>query len=194
MVIKVIVLDRDGVINQDSPSFIKSPDEWQAIPGSLEAIAKLNRYGYKVVVATNQSGLARGYFAARDLDEIHRRMTEQLAAVGGHLDGIFICPHGPQDECECRKPKPGLLLDIAKNFGVQPDEMFVVGDSMRDLIAAQSAGCQRGLVRTGNGVSTELEIKQKKQANAGDSGLGSVAIFDNLSAVAGAIVFLQMFD
>lgn len=152
--VKIIVLDRDGVINQDSTNFIKSPDDWRAIPGSLEAIAKLNKRGYKVVVATNQSGVARGYFSQHDLDDIHRKMSQQLAQVGGHLDGIFICPHGPNDNCTCRKPKPGLLLNIAKHFAVSPGHMLAIGDSMRDLLAAKAAGCAAILVRTGNGEAT----------------------------------------
>lgn len=155
--IKVIVLDRDGVINEDSPAYIRSEAEWHAIPGSLEAIAKLNQYGVKVVVATNQSGVARGYLTHETLEKIHQKMIAELAKYGGHLDGIFVCPHHPDDNCSCRKPKPGLLLEIAKKFAVLPKEMLVIGDSMRDLLAAEAAGSQAILVKTGNGKKTFSE-------------------------------------
>lgn len=172
--IKVIVLDRDGVINQDSPLYIKSPTEWHAIPGSLEAIAKLSQAGFKVVVATNQSGVARGYFTSQELKNIHQKMLDELASLGGQLDGIFVCPHGPQDNCLCRKPKPGLLLEIAQHFQVNPVEMLVVGDSMRDILAGQAAGCQVVLVETGNGKETLAEVDVKD--------LGDVQVFADLAA------------
>jgi D-glycero-D-manno-heptose 1,7-bisphosphate phosphatase len=156
---KLIVLDRDGVINEDSPLYIKSPDEWCAIPGSLEAIAKLNKHGYKVVIATNQSGIARRYFTSETLDLIHKKMIDQVTMVGGHIDGIFICPHGPKDNCECRKPKSGLLLKAAQQFNVDPKEMLVIGDSMRDILAAKACGAAVVLVRTGKG---EEVIKTEK--------------------------------
>jgi D-glycero-D-manno-heptose 1,7-bisphosphate phosphatase len=151
---KLIVLDRDGVINQDSEAFIKSPAEWQEIPGSLAAIAVLNAAGYAVVVATNQSGIARGYFTPQDLAAIHHKMEMLLAEHGGKLAGIFICPHGPNDNCECRKPKPGLLLEIAQKFNLRPQDMLVVGDSLRDILSAQACGAEAVLVRTGKGMKT----------------------------------------
>jgi D-glycero-D-manno-heptose 1,7-bisphosphate phosphatase len=151
---KIIVLDRDGVINQDSPEYVKSPNEWHPIPGSLEAIVKLNTAGFKVVVATNQSGIARGHFSPDTLAKIHQKMSLQVEKLGGRLAGIFICPHGPQDNCDCRKPKPGLLLQIATKFAIKPEDLLVIGDSMRDLLAASACGAAAILVKTGNGKKT----------------------------------------
>ncbi len=152
--LKLIILDRDGVINQDSPDFVKSPDEWIALPESLEAIARMNRAGYRVVVATNQSGVGRGLFDAATLNAIHGKLKTQLAKVGGTIDGIFICPHAPDDGCECRKPLTGLYQTIAQRFDVELTGVPSVGDSLRDLEAAHAAGCQPWLVLTGNGPKT----------------------------------------
>jgi D-glycero-D-manno-heptose 1,7-bisphosphate phosphatase len=149
--IKLIILDRDGVINEDSPDFVKSPEEWRAIPGSLEAIALLNKANILVAIASNQSGLARGLFSEITLDAIHRKMVHELMAHQGYIDKIFYCPHGPNDNCNCRKPKPGLLLQAMHYFGVTPEETCFVGDSQRDIDAAITAQCQPILVRTGNG-------------------------------------------
>ena len=152
---KTAILDRDGVINVDSKDFIKSPDEWNAIPGSLEAIAKLKHAGWRVVVATNQSGLARGLFDTDTLNAIHRKMQQQLAALGGRVDSIFICPHGPDDGCRCRKPLPGLFLDISRRYELPLSNCVSVGDSLRDLQAADQVGCNTALVLTGNGQKTQ---------------------------------------
>ena len=149
--LKLIILDRDGVINEDSPEYIKSPQEWHAIPGSLEAIAQLNRAGYIVVVATNQSGIARGYFSSQTLDAIHAKMHKEIAEHGGKIDGIFICPHGPKDDCTCRKPKPGLLQQIGEHFKIPASQTLVIGDSIRDLEAAKAYGAEAILVLTGKG-------------------------------------------
>ncbi len=138
---KLIILDRDGVINFDSPHYIKSPEEWIAIPGSLEAIAKLNQFQHKVVIATNQSGLGRGYYNLETLEKIHQKMQDQLKALGGHLDGIYFCPHLPSDGCDCRKPKPGMLLKIAEDFKWDIKKAIFIGDSERDLEAAEAAQC-----------------------------------------------------
>lgn len=153
---KLIILDRDGVINEDSPLYIKSQDEWHAIPGSLGAIAKLQRYGYKIAIATNQSGIARRYFTVDDLNLIHKKMLAQIASAGGnlHSDNIFICPHKPEDCCECRKPKPGMLLQAAHQFNIDPSEILMIGDSMRDIIAAKACGASAILVKTGKGEET----------------------------------------
>jgi D-glycero-D-manno-heptose 1,7-bisphosphate phosphatase len=151
---KLVVLDRDGVINHDSAAYIKSPDEWRPIEGSLEAIARLRKAGYRVAVATNQAGVGRGLFDMATLAAIHSRMTQAVSAAGGQIDGIFFCPHSPQAACVCRKPQPGMLLEILRRFGVEPGAVTVVGDSLRDLQAAQAAGCQPALVLTGNGVRT----------------------------------------
>jgi len=151
---KFIILDRDGVINEDSDNFVKSPDEFIPIEGSLAAIAKLKQAGYGVVVATNQSGIARGLFDLDTLHRMHEKLQRLLQNEGVHIDGIFFCPHGPEDICHCRKPKPGMYLDIAKRFNIDVSQTVVVGDSFRDLQAAMKVNAQPILVRTGKGERT----------------------------------------
>lgn len=151
---KLIILDRDGVINHDSDDFIKSPDEWIPIPGSLEAIARLNQAGYRVVVASNQSGLARGLFNMVTLNTIHQKLHTAALQVGADIDAIFFCPHAADDNCDCRKPKPGMLQEIARRFDVSLKGVPVVGDSLRDLQAAFVSGCTPYLVLTGKGEKT----------------------------------------
>lgn len=151
---KLVILDRDGVINQDSASFIKSPHEWQPIPGSLEAIALLNQSGFRVAIATNQSGIARGLFDMATLNSIHDKMHKALAQVGGRIDAVFYCPHSADDDCHCRKPKTGMMEDIARRFSVDLTTVPAVGDALRDLQAFAHAGCQPILVRTGKGEQT----------------------------------------
>jgi D-glycero-D-manno-heptose 1,7-bisphosphate phosphatase len=151
---KLVVLDRDGVINHDSSAYIKSPAEWRALPGSLEAIARLRKGGWRVAVATNQAGVGRGLFDMATLGAIHSRMTAAVAAAGGHLDAIFFCPHAPEAQCGCRKPRPGMLQEIGRRFSVDPAAMVMVGDSLRDLQAAQAVGARAMLVLTGNGADT----------------------------------------
>jgi D-glycero-D-manno-heptose 1,7-bisphosphate phosphatase len=146
-----IILDRDGVINYDSDQYIKSPEEWRPIPGSLEAIARLNRHGFRVLVATNQSGVARGLYDIAVLDQIHEKLMYELAAVGGYVEEIFFCPHHPEDHCPCRKPKPGLIHQIQAKYPVNVVGTFFIGDSYADMEAARSAGCTPLLVLTGNG-------------------------------------------
>ncbi len=148
---KIIVLDRDGVINFDSDQFIKKPEEWKPIPGSLEAIARLNESGWRVIVASNQSGVGRGLFDMDTLNAINEKMTKALGQVGGRLDAIFFCPHTADSTCDCRKPKPGMFLQIAERFNADMKGVPVVGDSLRDLQAAHAAGCQPHLVLTGKG-------------------------------------------
>lgn len=157
-----IILDRDGVINQDSDAYIKTPDEWIPIPGSLEAIARLSQAGYQVVVATNQSGLARGLFDQATLDAIHQKMESAIEGHGGRLDGIYYCPHGPDDGCSCRKPKSGLLQQIGQEQGIDPNKTVMVGDSLRDLRAATTFGISSVLVLTGNGAKTLKQIGQEQ--------------------------------
>jgi D-glycero-D-manno-heptose 1,7-bisphosphate phosphatase len=152
---KLVILDRDGTINEDRDDFVKSPAEWVAVPGALEAIARLNHAGWHAVVATNQSGLARGLFDMASLNAIHARMNRELTAVGGRIDAVFFCPHGPDDGCRCRKPLPGLIEKIAERYGLDAGEMHVVGDSLRDLQAGAAAGCQTHLVRTGKSASLD---------------------------------------
>jgi len=151
---KLIILDRDGVINQERADFVKSADEWVALPGALAAIARLTQAGWRVVVATNQSGLARGLFDMAALNAMHAKLHQELARVGGHIDAIFVCPHGPLDACDCRKPKPGMIHDILRRFDADPAHVPLVGDSLRDLQAAHAADCAPWLVLTGNGVKT----------------------------------------
>lgn len=157
----LIILDRDGVINQDSVDHIKSPEEWIPIPGSLEKIASLSQKGYQVVVATNQSGIALGYFDNRMLEAIHKKFRGELGKLGGHIDGIFFCPHHPDAGCECRKPRPGLLLKIAEHYQADLKKTWFVGDSLVDILAARAAGCQPVLVKTGNGLVTLNKLSNR---------------------------------
>ena len=155
--VRLIVLDRDGVINYDSEQFIKSPDEWRPIPGSLEAIARLNHAGFRVVVATNQSGLGRGLFDMATLIAIHEKMHKALALAGGRIDAVFYCPHTADSNCACRKPKAGMLEEIGRRFGVDLTGVPCVGDGVRDLLAAEAIQAQPILVLTGKGEKTLRE-------------------------------------
>ncbi len=154
---KIIVLDRDGVINHDSDQFIKSPEEWKPIPGSLEAIARLNEADWRVVVASNQSGVGRGLFDMDTLNAIDEKMVKALSQVGGRLDAIFFCPHAADSTCDCRKPKPGMFRQISERFNVDLKGAPVVGDSLRDLQAGMALGCSPYLVLTGKGRKTEQD-------------------------------------
>jgi D-glycero-D-manno-heptose 1,7-bisphosphate phosphatase len=149
-----VLIDRDGVINQDSDDFIKSPEEWQPIPGSLEAIAMLTQHGYKVVVITNQSGLARGLYDHDMLKLIHAKMRDLTEEKGGKIEAIFFCPHGPDDNCSCRKPKPGLLIDFSNKKAISLSGIPFIGDSLRDLQAGLAVGAKPLLVKTGKGKKT----------------------------------------
>ncbi len=146
---KICILDRDGTINADSAEYIKSPQEWEPLPGALEAIARINHAGWHVVVVTNQSGLGRGLFDVATLNAMHTKMHSMLAAVGARVDAIFYCPHAPEDVCRCRKPEPGLFEQIAERYGVDITGFPAVGDSARDLIAGVAVGCAPHLVLTG---------------------------------------------
>ena len=171
MMKKYILLDRDGVINQDSEDFIKSPAEWLPLEKSLEAIALLNRNGFDVIVITNQSGLARGLFDERMLSKIHQKMRDEAAKVGGKIEAIYFCPHQGNDLCECRKPKAGLLKQFSTDYDVDLSQIYFIGDSLRDIEAAQNAGAIPILVKTGNGTKTLQENPQL---------LTSILIFENL--------------
>ena len=151
---KLVILDRDGVINYDSAQFIKSPNEWIPIPGSLEAIALLNQSGFRVVLATNQSGISRGLFDMATLNAIHDKMLHALGQLGGRIDALFYCPHSAEAKCECRKPKPGMIEEIGRRFGIDLKGVPSVGDSLRDLECSAAFGCQPILVRTGKGEAT----------------------------------------
>jgi D-glycero-D-manno-heptose 1,7-bisphosphate phosphatase len=153
---KLIILDRDGVINHDSPDFIKSPAEWIPIPGSLEAIARLNQAGYRVIIASNQSGIARELFDMPTLNAIHQKMHNAAQQVGADIDAVFFCPHAAIDNCDCRKPKPGMYAEISKRNQVSLKGVPTVGDSLRDLQSGFISGCVPYLVRTGKGEKTAL--------------------------------------
>ena len=152
---KLIILDRDGTINEDRDDFVKSPEEWVPIPGALEAIARLNHAGWHTVVATNQSGLARGTYDMAALNAMHTKMNQLLAKQGGRVDAVFFCPHAPDDMCNCRKPLPGLFVQIGERFSVDLKGVPVVGDSLRDLQAGVAVGCEPHLVRTGKGAALD---------------------------------------
>jgi D-glycero-D-manno-heptose 1,7-bisphosphate phosphatase len=175
---KVVILDRDGVINQDSADFIKSPDEWIPIPGSLEAIARLNHAGYQIVIATNQSGIGRGLFDIETLNRIHDKMHRMIHEIGGHIEAVFFC-QDTDDANPYRKPNPGMLEDIAERLKINLVGIPVIGDALRDIKAAQAVGAMPVLVRTGKGEAT-----LKTEADA----LKNIAIFDDLAAAAEAIL------
>jgi D-glycero-D-manno-heptose 1,7-bisphosphate phosphatase len=169
---KLVILDRDGVINHDSDEYIKSPEEWVPIPGSLEAIARLHREGYKVVVVTNQSGVGRGLFDMNMLGRIHSKMLEAVRAKGGEIDAIFFCPHRPEDNCRCRKPQPGLYQEVTERLKVNLSGVYSVGDTERDIIVARLVSARPVLVRTGKGKRT---LKKSKA-------LADVPVFEDLAA------------
>lgn len=151
---KYVMLDRDGVINLDSDDFIKSPDEWKPIPGSLDAISELSRNGYQLVVITNQSGISRGLLDLEALTEIHAKMHRSIRQSGGKIEAVYFCPHGPDDRCDCRKPKPGLLRQFASEYRINLVNIPFVGDSYRDIQAGLAAGAAPFLVKTGKGLAT----------------------------------------
>lgn len=176
---KLVILDRDGVINEDSDDYIKTADEWIALPGSLEAIADLSQSGYQVVVATNQSGIGRGLFDMAALNAMHGKMATELSNVGGKVSAIFFCPHVPADNCDCRKPRPGLFHEIAKRFDVPLTDVPAVGDSLRDLQAGIAAGCQPHLVKTGKGLKV---LAQAEEHGGIDNILPGTMVHENLAA------------
>jgi D-glycero-D-manno-heptose 1,7-bisphosphate phosphatase len=146
---KLLILDRDGTLNRSRDDYVASADEWEALPGALEAVARLNHGGWRVVLATNQSGVGRGMFDMVSLNAIHAKMHRQLAAVGGRVDAIFFCPHAPEDACNCRKPAPGLFQQIGARFGVSLAEVPAAGNAVRHVQAAAAAGCPTHLLLTG---------------------------------------------
>lgn len=167
-----IVLDRDGVINYDSDKYIKSADEFIPLPGSLDAISTLHRVGYKIIVATNQSGLARGLFDEYALAKIHSKLSSMVEEAGGLITGVLYCPHLPNEGCKCRKPSTGLLVQAEKEFGVSLKGCQFIGDSLSDLRSALAFGMKPVLVRTGKGKKTEKTLSMSK--------LPPIAVFDNL--------------
>lgn len=181
---RLVILDRDGVINEDSDGFIKSPEEWIPIPGSLEAITRLCREDYRVVLATNQSGVARGLFDMGILNQIHLRMLDQIRQKGGEIDAIFFCPHGPDDGCDCRKPQPGMFRDIADRLHINITGVPIVGDSLRDIQAAKAVDALPILVLTGKG--------KKTLDNMGKDEVKAVAVFEDLYAFSEALIAGQL--
>ena len=175
---RLVILDRDGVINEDSDAYIKSPAEWVPIPGSLEAIARLCRYEYRVVIMTNQSGVARGLYNMDTLNKIHNRMLDQIHQKGGQIDAILFCPHGPDDHCECRKPKAGMFYELAERLKVNLTGVPSVGDSLRDLQAAQVVNALPVLVCTGKGAEA------REQLVSTGSAIADIPVFEDLSAFA----------
>ena len=180
---KLVIVDRDGTINEDRDDYVKSADEWVPMPGALEAVARLNHAGWHVVVATNQSGLGRGLYDMETLNSMHRKMHDGLARLGGRIDAVFFCPHAPEDACRCRKPLPGLFEEIADRYGLDLAGVPSVGDTLRDLQAATAVGCEPHFVRTGKGA--ELD-------DAGLQGIREqipgVTIHDDLGAFADWLV------
>ena len=171
---KLVILDRDGTINYDSEQYIKSPAEWRPIPGSLEAIGRLTQAGYRIAVATNQSGIARGLFDTATLIAIHDTLQRAAAQAGGRVDAFFFCPHAPDSTCACRKPKPGMVLEVARRFNVYLGDTYVVGDTLRDVQAAAAAGARPVLVLSGRGRKTLEEGKLPP----------GTAVFEDLAAFA----------
>lgn len=172
----LIILDRDGVLNEDSDAYIKTVDEWIALPGAAEAVGRLTKAGYTIAVATNQSGIARGYYSVETLNAMHEKMSNLAAEFGGKFAAITYCPHGPDDTCDCRKPLPGLIHQIEQQLNVSAQGAWMVGDSIRDLEAGVAAGCIPVLVRTGKGVSSEAKLEA--------AGLSGAKVFDDLAAFA----------
>ncbi|RKT44106.1 D-glycero-beta-D-manno-heptose 1,7-bisphosphate 7-phosphatase [Thiocapsa rosea] len=179
MVDRVVILDRDGVINEDSEHFVKSIDEWIPLAGSIDAIVRLSHAGYRVAVATNQSGLARGLLTPADLDAMHRKLRDLLAEQGGRIEMIVYCPHGPDAGCECRKPKPGMLEEIGRRLSVNLAGVPFVGDSLGDIVAARAAGADPWMVRTGKGEGTLA---------SGSPDLVGVPAYADLASVADALL------
>ncbi|MHB1514708.1 MAG: D-glycero-beta-D-manno-heptose 1,7-bisphosphate 7-phosphatase [Acidiferrobacteraceae bacterium] len=175
---RLIILDRDGVINEDSDDYIKSVDEWIPVPGSIEAIARLYQNDYRIVVASNQSGIARGLFNMDALNRIHNRMIDAVTQKGGGIEAVFFCPHSPEQQCHCRKPRTGLFEEIADRLKVNLSTAYAVGDSLRDLEAARAVHARPALVRTGKGARTIAEGR----------GIADVPIFDDLAAFANALL------
>ncbi len=180
---KLIILDRDGVINKDSSLFIKSPEEWIPLKGSLEAIARLSQAGYEVVIITNQSGIGRGLLSADTLAKIHVRMIDYVQQHGGKIQSILFCPHHPDDGCNCRKPLPGMYHELAERLNINYSGVYSVGDSVRDLQAAKAVGASPVLVKTGNGKKS-----LKKIASDPTIDLDGTLVFDTLATFTDALL------
>lgn len=186
---KLIILDRDGVINEDRDDYVKSADECIPIQGSIDAIVRLNKAGFTVVIATNQAGLAKGKFELEDLEAMHEKITGLVEENGGEIGAIFYCPHHPDDNCKCRKPKPGMLDAIEAEFNTSVEGSYFIGDSLRDLQAALQKACKPGLVKTGNGVRTLAQLSiPSMQTTTPLVTHEQIQVFDNLAAAADFII------
>ena len=181
----MLLLDRDGVINQDSDNYIRSLDEWHPVPGSIDAIAALSKAGYRIAIATNQSGLSRGYFTLDVLEAIHDKLCRLVEEQGGAIAGIFYCPHLPDEGCNCRKPATGLLQAIEDELGEPLDGAYFIGDSLKDLQAARATGCKPVLVLTGKGSKT---LSQLQSADVDLRDPATVPVYEDLAAAARAIL------
>jgi D-glycero-D-manno-heptose 1,7-bisphosphate phosphatase len=179
MSVQLVILDRDGVINHESDEFIKTPDEWQPIEGSIEAIAQLSQAGFTVAIATNQSGIGRGLLSLETLQAIHEKLRSAVARAGGELGRIAFCPHLPDAGCDCRKPAPGMLLKLARHYGVDIHGVPFVGDSVRDIQAAVAAGARPILVLSGNGANASQQLLEERL---------EAEVFDDLAAVGSALI------
>jgi D-glycero-D-manno-heptose 1,7-bisphosphate phosphatase len=178
---KLVILGRDGILNEYREGHVTAPEEWQPVPGALDAVARINHAGWHTVVATNQSGVGRGMIDMSAVNTVHAHMHQMLQAQGGRIDAVFFCPHTPEDDCDCRKPRPGLMLDIGRRYGVDLSHVPMVGDTARDLIAAQAAGCEPHLVLSGRAAGLSPEqvealLQQVPSAHAHAS-LGAFADF-----------------
>lgn len=186
---KLIILDRDGVINHDRDDYVKSADECVPIDGSIDAIARLYKAGFTVVVATNQSGLARGKFDLDDLEAMHEKLTGLVEEQGAELGAIFYCPHAPEDNCKCRKPMPGMVDAIEAEFNISAESFYFVGDSLRDMQAAVTKGCKPALVKTGNGEKTLAQLADVSlQTDSPALNQNQVQVFDDLASAADFII------
>jgi D-glycero-D-manno-heptose 1,7-bisphosphate phosphatase len=174
---KLVILGRDGILNPDREDHVKEPSEWVPVPGAMEAVARLNHAGWHAVVATNQAGIGRGMIDMASLNAVHAHMMRTLMQQGGRIDAVFLCPHTPEEHCDCRKPLPGLMLDIGRRYGADLTQVPLVGDTARDMLAARAAGCQPHLLRTGRGAA--LDEAQLQQLAAQVPGL---QVHDDLSA------------
>lgn len=177
--VKLVILGRDGVLNAYREDHVKAPEEWQPIPGALEAVARLNHAGWHTVVATNQAGIGRGMIDMASINAVHAHMNRELMARGGRIDAVFFCPHAPEEQCDCRKPLPGMMLDIGRRYGVDLAHVPMVGDTLRDLQAAAAAGCEPHLVLTGRAEGLDADAVAQRVAQ-----VPATQVHDDLPAFA----------
>jgi D-glycero-D-manno-heptose 1,7-bisphosphate phosphatase len=162
--VKIVILGRDGTLNEYREDHVKAPEEWVTVPGALEAVARLNHAGWHAVVATNQAGIGRGMIDMASVNAVHAHMNQLLQQQGGRIDAVFFCPHTPEQQCDCRKPLPGLMVDILRRYGVDAAQVPMVGDTLRDMLAAQAAGCAPHLVRSGRAAALDEDMLRRIRA------------------------------